>query len=327
MSRHGRRRSRSPHTHSTQRTPHLTLVRPAKDESAEMFESSQGLAMSIAANECSDDRPAAPASASETGGAPGLVLRARREARGASLDDISRTTKISKNVLRALENSDVLHLPAAIYTRGFVKAYAAEVGLNPDATADEYLRQIEPQRTAHVLVDDGQLPPLAEGPPPVDANGDARDLLAFNQVRRFSRLAFAIAAVGLVGYVASFNRGDDTVQLAGGEVSEATAVQGTANVSDAAQASVMTGPFRLELAPDAPCWVSVSADGERVLAKLLQPGDRETIEITDEAVVRVGEPGALSYSINGQSGRALGPAGQPVTIRITKENFRDFLSS
>ena len=39
------------------------------------------------------------------------------------------------------------------------------------------------------------------------------------------------------------------------------------------------------------------------------------------------DPGACAFSINGRAGRALGSPGAPVTVRITKDNFRDFLSS
>ena len=64
-----------------------------------------------------------------------------------------------------------------------------------------------------------------------------------------------------------------------------------------------------------------------MIAKLLQAGDRYTLAVNQEALLRVGEPGALSISINGQTGRPLGARGQPVSVRITKDNFREFLIS
>jgi hypothetical protein len=303
--------------------------------------------MSLAPEACSDDRPAAPADiTSSTVGRglttdphdpPGVQLRCRREERGLTIEDLWRTTKINKATLRALEASDVLHLPAAIYTRGFVKAYAREVGLDPDSTADEYLRRIEPMRAEHLLVDDGQLPPLADHITAFDANDDARSLLAANQVRRFSRVTFALAVMGLVAYIGSFYRGDAPATDATTTPAPETRVDDTEDAarvvgdpSDAAIGSDATlgdAPLRVELVPRGPCWLSARVDGQRVVSKLLQAGERHTLDVMDEAVLRVGEPGALSFSINGQSGRPLGPAGQPITVRITKDNFRDFLSS
>jgi cytoskeleton protein RodZ len=306
----------------------------------EFSQGSRELPMSLASDECLDDRPPAESTlgrALQTGTPepPGVFLRERREARGLTLDDIARTTKIGKPTLRAIESSDVLHLPAAIYTRGFVKAYAREVGLDPATTADEYLDKIEPLRSHHLLVDDGVLPPLSDSHTHVDVNGDARNLLAENQVRRFGRLTVLAAAVGLILYLGSFGRGDETIGESGvapdEELSDAARAGGPApdasSPADVAPASIADRPLRVELIPQGPCWVAARVDGERVVAKLLQAGERQTLDISDEAFLRVGDPGALSISINGQIGRPLGPPGQPITVRITKDNFREFLSS
>jgi len=43
-------------------------------------------------------------------------------------------------------------------------------------------------------------------------------------------------------------------------------------------------------------------------------------------VLRVGDPQGFDYTLNGVSGRALGQAGQPVTVEITGDNYRTFLS-
>ena len=263
------------------------------------------------------------------------MLRNAREARGLSLDDLTRTTKIGRSTLVAIESSDVLRLPAAIYTRGFVKAYAEEVGLPAEATAEEYLRRIEPMTTEHLLVDDGLLPPLAtDNPDNVDANGDSRHLLAENQVRRFGRLTTLAAAIGLIFYLVSFNRQADRKEQTAAAAPAADATHAAAPPEAAAPRlavdavqTTASGPLEIELTLQGPCWLVATVDGERVVARLLQPGERQTLAITDEALLRVGDPGAVSISINGRSGRALGRPGQPVNVKITKDNFKDFLSS
>lgn len=306
--------------------PRGSVVEPQTDESSEVRFAGGGLAMSLAADVCGDDRPAVDP--------PGLLLRRQRESRAMTLDDVARATKISKSVLRALETSDVIHLPAPIYTRGFVKAYAQEVGLPPDDTAELYLQKSQSLRDHHLLVDDGTAPPVARSERRVDAGGDAQTVMATNQVQRITRLAIAAACVSVVMYLVSFSREQDSPPGSASSIADAPDVAHAAMLSgeerpagDALVSTLSHTPLRVEFAPDGPCWLSVRIDGETVVARLLQAGDRETIELEGEAVVRVGEPGTLSYSINGQSGRALGPAGQPVTVRITKDNFRDFLSS
>jgi hypothetical protein len=165
------------------------------------------------------------------------------------------------------------------------------------------------------------------------AHGTANSLLAANHARRFSRVLTAAAAVGLFFYLVSYSsRKDEPIVTAPVEEPGDAVTAGHAEepppvpVPDATVA-FEGGPIRVELVTRAQCWVSARVDGERVVSKLLQPGERHTLDITDEVVLRVGEPGALSVSINGQAGRPLGPAGQPVTVRITRDNFREFLSS
>jgi len=62
----------------------------------------------------------------------GEELRRERQIRGISLEEISSATKISVRLLTALEDSDVGRLPAPAFTRGFIRAYALHVGIDPD---------------------------------------------------------------------------------------------------------------------------------------------------------------------------------------------------
>jgi RodZ C-terminal domain len=73
------------------------------------------------------------------------------------------------------------------------------------------------------------------------------------------------------------------------------------------------------------CWLSATVDGARVVYRLMQPGDHQTIDVHDEAVLRVGNPAAFAFSINGREGRSLGAGDEPVTVHITPQNYRDFL--
>src|SRR6059036_3603350 len=71
----------------------------------------------------------------------GGALREARERRGVSLRQISNATKISMSALEALERNDISRLPGGIFSRAFVRAYAVEVGLEPEATIQEFIAQ------------------------------------------------------------------------------------------------------------------------------------------------------------------------------------------
>lgn len=61
----------------------------------------------------------------------GAQLRRAREERDLSLSDLLQITKIRVALLKALENNETLTISEDFYTRGFLRAYAAAVGLNP----------------------------------------------------------------------------------------------------------------------------------------------------------------------------------------------------
>ena len=79
----------------------------------------------------------------------GQQLFEARQRRGLTLDDISRTTKIPVSLLRAIERNDVDRLPQGFFTRAFVRAYAAEVGLD----ADHILESFNPTAIEEVRLD------------------------------------------------------------------------------------------------------------------------------------------------------------------------------
>jgi cytoskeletal protein RodZ len=58
-----------------------------------------------------------------------------------SPSQICRSTKIRVAPLKALENNEALTSSGDFYTRGFLRAYAAAVGLNPEEIIRECLAQ------------------------------------------------------------------------------------------------------------------------------------------------------------------------------------------
>ena len=71
----------------------------------------------------------------------GSRMRHIREQRGVSLRQIAQTTKLSMSALEALERSDTSGLPGGIFSRAFVRSYAAEIGADPEETVREFLAQ------------------------------------------------------------------------------------------------------------------------------------------------------------------------------------------
>src|SRR5262245_36799963 len=71
----------------------------------------------------------------------GAMLREARDRAGLSLRQIADTTKLSVHVLTALEQNRIAQLPGGIYRRSIVRAFAREVGLDPEKTLRQFLEQ------------------------------------------------------------------------------------------------------------------------------------------------------------------------------------------
>ena len=69
----------------------------------------------------------------------GIRLKEARQAKGISLREIEAKTKISVTALEALERHDYARLPGGIFSRAFVRAYALEVGVEPETAVNEFV--------------------------------------------------------------------------------------------------------------------------------------------------------------------------------------------
>ena len=67
-------------------------------------------------------------------------LRRYRQRNAISLDEISGTTRVKRELLEALENNDLTDWPRGLYARAWIRAYASAVGLDPIDTVDEFCR-------------------------------------------------------------------------------------------------------------------------------------------------------------------------------------------
>jgi transcriptional regulator with XRE-family HTH domain len=80
----------------------------------------------------------------------GSKLRAEREAREISLEEISRVTRISLHLLRSMEEDNWDDLPGGIFTRNFIRLYARHLGLDAEKLVDEYVQFIDIKHKAEI---------------------------------------------------------------------------------------------------------------------------------------------------------------------------------
>jgi transcriptional regulator with XRE-family HTH domain len=70
----------------------------------------------------------------------GPVLRASRERKGITLEQIAAETKLGVELWAALEDNDLSRWPRQIYARSYVRDYALRIGLDADEVVNEFCR-------------------------------------------------------------------------------------------------------------------------------------------------------------------------------------------
>jgi len=268
-------------------------------------------------------------------GGIGSRLREAREARGMSLRHIADATKISMSVLEALERDDISKLPGGIFGRAFVRSYALEVGLDPEEAIADFMAQFPSD-----WVTAGH--PTAH---PIEDNE------AVESDRRIARAVVRLAGVSvlliaIVLYLGSRSTPPPSIEPSSAPSPSTIApeVAATIPAADRDVATPTAGslddaaatPVRREqrtaqdrmvvkLSASAPCWVSVVVDGEPLLERELEAGEHEVAEMRQNLVLRAGNAGALSLTIDGAAARPLGKLGEVVTARLDRENFKQYL--
>jgi transcriptional regulator with XRE-family HTH domain len=82
----------------------------------------------------------------------GKALTQARTARGLTLIDVERDTRISLKYIKALEDGEIETLPAPVYARAFMRTYAQYLGLN----ARDFVQRLPGSRP------EPELPPLPD---------------------------------------------------------------------------------------------------------------------------------------------------------------------
>ena len=235
----------------------------------------------------------------------GAHLRSSREAQGISIALLAARTRVQPRILTAIELNDLEAIPPKPYGRGFVRAYAHELGLDPERVVHDYF---------------GQFPPVVAAPAPRMAP-DAGERHGLRALRPAA--VTILLGIGIVALLWQNPRGVDAPSL--------TPVVGTTGVAPAPAAAAVKNdpapaPDRLTLVIRASrdCWVTASADGQRVVYQLLAAGSERSLTGSREIVLRAGDAGALRLTVNGRDAGTFGQSGEVRQARITPGNAAAF---
>jgi cytoskeletal protein RodZ len=294
-------------------------------------------------------------SADRPSGDFGGTLRAARERRGVSLRQIANATKISVAVLEALERNDISRLPGGIFVRAFVRSYAIEVGLDPEEAIQDFIAQfpadsVTAGHPASAQIEDHE-----------SHESDRRMATTFVRLIAISvPVAAAVVYFGLSGRqglqtevapaaaaatpaaapppaeppaaspapvspaVVPVTPTTGSAETAATSATPATAAPGPAVAASPAPAAA-DDSVTVGLTVTRPCFVTATVDGKRTINRLLEPGEKHSVEIRKELLLLVGDAAGIRMTLNGVEAKPLGKAGDPATVRLTPASFKSYL--
>ncbi len=246
----------------------------------------------------------------------GQELKREREARGISLQDIARITKINLTYLTALEEDRLDILPGSFFIKGTIRAYAKCIGLDENQAINLYLQA-------------GQQPSPVARTPKKKRTTDITPA-------RWKKLLLIVLLPLLVAAVLVLTKPWDQAAT---PRPKPVAASGQAAPPPLADQSAIAAILRPQPQPEREAkglsfhlsfqeevWVRITADGQLLEEGLRQPGEQRTYSVQDKLEMRLGKPGGVDLSINGRKAKPLGSSAAPRTFEITADNYKDYLA-
>lgn len=223
----------------------------------------------------------------------GEQLRAAREAKGFSLDDVAAQTRIPRRHLESLENSEWDRLPAPTYTIGFAKSYASAVGLDRMEIGEDLRSEMGGSRA-----------PIASA----DVFEPADPARTMPRALVLAAVIAVIIVIIVMSWLSNRSLHDDS------DAGQPAATAPTPTIpartaAPAAAAPVAEGP--VVITATAPAWLRVTDQGKTIYEATMQPGQTWQVPTTAVApLLRVGAPEAIRVNVGSTVAPPVGAAGQ-----------------
>jgi len=233
----------------------------------------------------------------------GKYLKKEREARNLSLGEVAKKTRISEQILNAIEEDQYDLLPPATYVKGFLSAYARSLGVDPN---DVVLRFQSHQEEKPVL------PP--EPPPEKRITSTAKH-------RWVIPVVLGGILIGLVLIYLKLPISTPPIQplppkpLIKPEPQESPPA--ALPQTDAPILPEGEPPFSLQFKAVEETWVRIQINGQTDKEMILKPGDTTSYQALERIQLRVGNAGGLDLVFNGKTLEKFGKSGEVVNLVFT----------
>jgi transcriptional regulator with XRE-family HTH domain len=253
-------------------------------------------------------------------------MKAARESRGVTLDEMCAATRISVRLLGAIESERFELLPGGVFSISFVRQYARYVELDEDEAADEF-KAAAVQREPVIATMERTRQGIVGDEPEELAGARIAESITEYLRRHGQTLAGAVAvlviAVVTIWYFRAERAGEDEAMQARRPVVTAPASTESTQadfrtVSQPAQQEVSLKPLNVVIRTTREVWIRALADGRRVFERTFEPGQIRQIEADTAVRLRVGNAGGLDVVLNGRTLDPIGPLGHVREVIITE---------
>ncbi len=265
----------------------------------------------------------------------GEILRKEREKQRMTIQDIEDGTSIRAAYIEAIESGDYDKMPGRVYAKGFVKNYANFLNLNAEEIVKQFMEEVSPpapvvEQAQNNVVDEpkgkstfslnGKRIPLG------DEGFSIGNLLSGNNL-----VAAIVAVVLIIGGIFYYTK-DSSDEIAKVDTKPAQEVQ--PQTSEQVQPSPQPQqPIGSQVSAAVPpqvdgvnvqatftgdCWILVTADNVVLYEGVITAGQVMDWKGNENVNVRLGNAGAVEFTMNGQNFGKLGGEGDVVDKTFTK---------
>ena len=239
----------------------------------------------------------------------GRYLRTRRLEKGVNLEVISRETKIRMDCLLLIEQEDHNRLPAEVFVKGFLRAYAKIIGVDEDDVIRRYLSSLQVFKESARSEDD-----LIR----LNKNYWPRLLLSIGAL--LCIIAFSIYVVSFFqGWPSTpapkseqFRQQKEVVEDIHDRTSEPPEVSSPIEKhSEDILEKQLLKIMALEVT-----WIKVIIDEKDPKEYVMHPGDHLELEASSDFNLLIGNAGGVKLTLNDESLGVLGKSGQVVNVQL-----------
>ena len=239
----------------------------------------------------------------------GRYLRTIRLEKGVNLEVISRETKIRMDCLLLIEQEDHNRLPAEVFVKGFLRAYAKIIGVDEDDVIRRYLSSLQVFKESARSED---------------------DLIRLNK-NYWPRLLLSIGAllciIAFSVYVVSFFQGWPSTPAPKSEqfrqqkevvedIHDRTSEPPEVSSPIEKHSEDILEKLLLKIMALEVTWIKVIIDEKDPKEYVMHPGDHLELEASSDFNLLIGNAGGVKLTLNDESLGVLGKSGQVVNVQL-----------